>query len=300
MEKGKLRHNQMIQQLEDKGIVFEKISKKDAEEYLIDKNYYYKLTSYRKNYEKVDGQYQNLDFAHLVDLSSIDMRLRYHILKMALDIEHSIKTKLLKSITDNRNEDGYSIVSEFRIFDKRNYDRTIKVFSMSEYLSDMYQKRKNKIPAWVFIEIMSFGTLSKFVALYTRKYKVSSLKVASSLLRYSRHLRNLAAHSNALLVNIYGEKNLLKDERGNVRAPSAQVVTYAAKFSISRRELMHNKPHDLFCLFKLHKTYASEAIQENRLREFKEILVRIDRNKDYYADNENLITFFELLKKLAN
>lgn len=288
----------MVKELKRKGITFNDISTSEAENFLINNNYYYKLTSYRKNFPKINDNYLGLDFGHLVDLSSIDMRLRYHIMKMSLDIEHSIKTLLLKIITNNSKENGYDIVQEFKIFDPGNYKRTTRVFSSSEYLSDMYQKRGDNIPAWVFVEIMDYGTLSKFVDFYRSKYNAENLKFAHTLLPYSKHLRNLAAHSNTLLINIYGDKNLLRDKSGNIRVPSAQLVSFATNFGISREEVKYNKIHDLVSLFVLHKKYCSPAIQENRALEFEEILERINRNREFYNANSELERFFSILKKL--
>ena len=63
-------------------------------------NYYFKLKAYERNYDQYrstakQGQYINLDFAYLKELSTLDMYLRKTILFMALDIEHALKVRLL-------------------------------------------------------------------------------------------------------------------------------------------------------------------------------------------------------------
>ena len=56
-----------VQHLKDKGITFQLVNEEEAKEYLRNNNYYFKLTSYRKNYEKYEdgdneGKYISLDF----------------------------------------------------------------------------------------------------------------------------------------------------------------------------------------------------------------------------------------------
>ena len=73
--------------------------------------------AYRLGFPKVEegtrkGEYANLDFRMLVDLSIVDMLLRYEMLPLTLDVEHFAKVKLLKRI-ETEGEDGYSIVSNF-------------------------------------------------------------------------------------------------------------------------------------------------------------------------------------------
>ena len=89
------------------------------EKFLNESNYYMKLASYRTNYPKYgdtskkNGQYINLEFAYLKELSTIDMHLRYIIMEMCLDIEHYLKVKFLRAIENNPDEDGYDIIRRF-------------------------------------------------------------------------------------------------------------------------------------------------------------------------------------------
>lgn len=109
--------DEQISHLKDKGVRFEIMDEESAKEYLRTHNNYFKLTSYRKNYAKHPdgenkGKYIELDFAYLVDISIIDMQLRYMIVPMALDIEHHTKLKLLKKV-EEYGEDGYQIVRDY-------------------------------------------------------------------------------------------------------------------------------------------------------------------------------------------
>ena len=110
--------DELIEHMKIKGITFQEMSEEDAKRFLLENNYYMKLAAYRANYEKCNfgkrlGQYKRLDFAYLRELSTLDMYLRYIIISMCLDIEHSIKVKLISNITQNSEEDGYNIVRKF-------------------------------------------------------------------------------------------------------------------------------------------------------------------------------------------
>ena len=72
--------DELISHMKIKGIKFD-IVKEEAKIFLQNNNYYMKLASYRANYDKrkSNGEYINLDFAYLRELSTIDMHLRYLI-----------------------------------------------------------------------------------------------------------------------------------------------------------------------------------------------------------------------------
>lgn len=71
----------------EKGIKFEYMSEEDAIIFLSERNNYFRIASYRKNYDKhisgVNiGKYIDLDFAYLSELATIDMHLRLLVIKM--------------------------------------------------------------------------------------------------------------------------------------------------------------------------------------------------------------------------
>ncbi|MHA5077918.1 Abi family protein [Bacillus anthracis] len=213
--KEKMTIEEQIDYLSFKGVTFNYINESDAKNYLIENSYYYKLTAYRKNFSKNKAQkYQNLDFANLTDLAVIDMHLRYLLIKLSLDIEHSIKTKLMNLIT-NSDEDGYSIIEEYnsyqlnKIADKGNFVHVSdKILKDSEnkkgYHRDLYEKYQKNPNIWVLIELMSYGQLSSFIKFYVEKGKFgrNDLKHASDVMHFSKNIRDSAAHSRPILLNI--------------------------------------------------------------------------------------------------
>lgn len=85
---------------DSKGVSFNIMGEAEAESFLSNRNYFFKVKAFGKNYEKyysdgdLKGRYVNLDFAHLVELSRLDKHLRSLVLDLTLDIEHYLKVRI--------------------------------------------------------------------------------------------------------------------------------------------------------------------------------------------------------------
>ena len=116
--KPKLTVEEQIEHLKSKGVTFELCDEGEASRILSEQDHYFRLAAYRVLFPKRvggkhDGEYAELDFGQLVDLAGIDQELRRFLLPLTLDVENAAKTKLVEKITDNRNEDGYSVLAVF-------------------------------------------------------------------------------------------------------------------------------------------------------------------------------------------
>lgn len=88
-------------------------------------------------------------------MSIIDMRLRYRIVEMALDIEHHTKLQLLRKI-DEYDEDGYQVAKEY-IDSLEILLKSMKVIILFGYLLKLY-RLENYLD---FITIVLSDTLTK-------------------------------------------------------------------------------------------------------------------------------------------
>ena len=92
-DKPKLTSAQLVAKMRDeKGILFNVMTEKTAEEYLREHNNYFRTAAYRKNYPKYQagpnlGKYIRLEFAYLCEISKLDMYLRSILLQSCLDVE---------------------------------------------------------------------------------------------------------------------------------------------------------------------------------------------------------------------
>lgn len=291
--KSKYSYRELINQLDNHGVTFDLISKGKAISFLEKNNYYYKVTAFRKNFKKnKDGKYQNLDFQHLIDLATIDMHVREILLDIAINVEHFIKVEISRLITNNHQEDGYTIVAEFERNYSNYYSSTYNRFKKSRYQKEMFKKRSSEIPIWVLLEHMDYGCLLKLVELYYKKYKSKSLQKVKSLGNNARHIRNACAHNSVLTVNVF--KNSEKLEK-----VSAEISTFAKQRGVLHYR-KYRKVNDLLSLVALSNTYCSSAVQKNQNLKIKSLIQRMQRYADDYNKIPELTKMFIIFKKIVD
>ena len=152
------------------GIKFNIVSEEDAYQFLYESNYFFKIKAFCKNYPKYiqtnsskKGQYINLEFAYIKELSTIDAIFRKIVLDMVLDVEHFMKVQLIRDISENENEDGYTIIDSFINTQRPYLIDEIKSKSKNSYSNELINKYKDQFAIWNFIEIITFGD---FISLY--------------------------------------------------------------------------------------------------------------------------------------
>ena len=324
-DKPKMQSADLIKQLKnDKGITFNIISEQDAGTYIKDINNYLRTASYRKNYEKhrlgsQKGKYIDLDFAYLTDLSTIDMHLRNILLKMCIDVEHALKTKLLSTIEDNPNEDGYSIVESFlssnpeiissiekkadSIFTGQlieKYFSLCSVFSSNSgsSVSNLYTKIISQdCPVWVLVELISFGDTLKLIKYYNTLYPNQTLKCPNSnILQPIKSLRNACAHNNCLLNNLNVGLTTPNQEITNFISSMKNIGKEERSKKLSCRPLF-----EIVCLLKVYNEFVSPNVRKHSMTILKDFIhTRMFRNISYYGNNQVVKTSFEFLKKVLD
>jgi len=205
MKKEKLTIQGQYDDMVRKGIKFEKIREAEAKKFLKKNNYYFKLKAYARNYSMYQdkerkGRYIDLEFADLVELSTLDMRFRKLIISLSLDIEHFLKVQLLADLGENEEEDGHNIVGKFFELNPQVASEIEEKAKRRSACSDLIKTHTDKdgiYAAWELVEVLSFGRFINFYELYYSTYK--SKNEFSGSLWSVKFLRNAAAHNNCLL-----------------------------------------------------------------------------------------------------
>lgn len=308
-----MKISEMVPYLKQKKIKFEKVTEEDAEQYLRDNNNYYNVTAYKNNFIKyqcgeLEGKYIDLDFAYLKDLSIIDYRIRILLFKMIIDIEHYLKIRILNTIENIDEEDGYNIVNMYLEYDyndskfPRKVHQSIRKKVTNEYYAKIFSKydldnddKIENIPVWEFLEIITFGELINFFDFFTNEYNLDDNKYVF-ILREINKLRNAVAHNSCVLSEL--------DKKDNQHRKDPLVINYLKKCGIgkdSRNNKLSNSriKQITYTLYFFNIIVSSDGVKENIKHEITKLFYgRIICNKEYYNNNELLKSIYNYFDKI--
>lgn len=304
--KPMLNAEEQITHLKNKGVKFELMSEVDAENYLKANSNYFKLTAYRKNFQKIDsgpneGKYVGLDFKLLTDMAIIDMRLRKVLLEIVIDLEYYIKIKILNSI-ENSTKDGYIEVEDYI-----NYLKNTGTYSyletelnrnlQSTYCGELAQKYFGNYPVWVFIEIIPFGSLINFYMFLANRFADKTMVEEAYLLKNVRELRNACAHNNCILNDLN-----LKTARHptNYKILRELSNTGFTQTTTSRRMSNARIQQVVTLLFLAKNVITSSGIYDHHCERLQELKKRVEHHIDYYDKNLLIKGNFEFLNKIID
>lgn len=304
--KPKLSLDGQIEHLKEKGVLFNIMDEAEARDYLGQHNNYFKLTAYRKNYDKHPAgenkdKYINLEFAYLVDIAVIDMQLRYRIVHMALDLEHHTKLQLLRKM-DEYNEDGYQVVQDYidSLDEKQRkiFDSEINRNKGNIYCGDIIAKYEGAFPVWAFIEIVSFGRLVAFYGFCADRFSDKSMKDTFYRLLTCKEIRNASAHSNCILNNL---KAKTAAHSTNAAVTSELMKIKGMNTNFRKNRMSNARIQQVVTLLYTHKDMVeSEGIKRSESEDLKKIMERVDKNYDYYNTNPMIKGTFDFLKLVVD
>lgn len=227
--KEKLDIKEQIQNLKSKGIAFNIVNEETAECVLSYSTYLFKIKSYARNFDASNGRYLGLDFAHLFELSKIDMYFRRALFNILIDVEHCLKTNLLKDFSTLDKVTAKMLTADFlksKLGKKtKNFlERPIKDRSVSKLLIES-NSPPEQMPFWVLVEIMQLGNLLELYEYFYQKrfknfYKHDDIVLISNAMFSLKCLRNAVAHNNCILTNVFDQsKEDIQQELYKILSP---------------------------------------------------------------------------------
>jgi hypothetical protein len=325
IRKPKLTIEEQIEYLKTKGIKFELKNEAEAKLFLTENTYFFKLKTYCENYQKdAADRYVNLDFAYLVDLSTIDMHLRRFILRLTLDIEHMLKTKLLADFSRS-DFDGYKEIALFlntadgdkvKKFIKQQTDDARNNRNYSPNSPMLLEQDLDDLPLWRFVEVIQFGHLISFCNYFyqlldeenqsnynkdrSKFIKIDRICQSYKDIKHSlfniKCLRNASAHNNCVLK--------LRENNASIKKTTYQFLlqnNLSTKMQINVFLKNHTISDFITSLLALNAICSSSPIKYHCFIELKELFEdRISRNCEYYKSNEFFVEIYKFMLKVIN
>ena len=299
-----------IVHLQAKGVKFDIMPVDEAKEYLSHNNNYFKLRAYRKNFPKhpggdFEGQYINLDFAMLKDLAIIDMRLRYILIHLALDIEHFSKVKLLREI-EQAGEDGYQIVKDYMNYllakDEESGTHRLNVLKNdllrnldNPYCGGIIAKYDGCYPVWAFVEIIPLGSFIHFYGFCANRFDSKELNDDYFLLTNIKKLRNAAAHNNCIIHDMGAQ-----DSKHKTNYKVIQSLSSISKTTRNKR-LRNERMQQIVTLLYTHSVIVtSSGVRNTEKAALKNLVDRMNHHIDYYKDNDVILSNFAFFQKAVD
>lgn len=304
---------QLVEHLKSRGVAFNLCSEEDAVEYLSNANNYLRAAAYRKIYfRQVDGEnpgnYVNLDFEDLVELSAIDRRLREALLSVTVDVEHFAKMRLL-SMCEERGEDGYVIITDYLSSinpkQRARIEGALKArgsdgLTHDEYSGDLIAHYAGEYPIWVFLEVTDFGTFADLWRRCAARWNNSEMKAQHYVLKSVRALRNACAH-NSLIVNGFSSRS----ERTSFNPPrliSASLNERGMKNTKARRSKLANLRISQIAatLYADSEFCTRDSTRARHAARLAEVRLYVESCGVLSRANDGIVSYFDFVWKLVD
>lgn len=298
----RMRHyglDEQINHLRESGITFSIMSEDDARTFLRENTYYYKLKSYRHNYRRGDDGKFSCDFAHLVELSRMDIALSRLCLDHCLATEHALKVWLNAHLMEE-NDPGMAdrILRESGV----SWHAEQTPAPSNPYVEDLLQHCGTDRFLWHWWELGTFASQARLYSSYCHiKGQEAPLE---HLLFIVRKLRNAVSHGSCLLSKVHipapvhaagtdqetpFDNQVLRQGMWLCgRNPASKSVRKSSLGKSYKKLIVHNYSTLLYTYLRL---VNSEGMLEHSVHEVRKLNARLNKNLDnYYGRGHNMPT----------
>ena len=328
----KITLEEQIEDLKSKNIQFDSesdnarglMTEEDAKKFLRYNTFYFHFKHYAHAFETYKNssttKYVNLSFGKMVELSKLDMYFRRIVLHMCLDVEHLLKTRLLYDITINPKEDGKNIVDKYISTLKKGYAGYVEIKdrhkdSILSKLVAKFPDDQKELPAWKFVEVLSFGQFIDFYEFYYNEYSErNSRDGVPAFVKYLDNvcfLRNAAAHNSELLSHLnsktefeptYNIKNIILEKKQKDDKNSVNKRKLFEGIDVGK-QLKNPVIHDFVTLVFLYRDLLKHSLEGGMYRRTMEELDtlfnpesgRMILHKEMFCKDKGLIQSYRFI-----
>ncbi len=206
--KKHLSYDEQITLLQSRGLL---ISDKEYAKTKLEHISYYRLSAYYLPFQKEKDVFvQGTKFEDILDLYYFDKELRKIIFNAIETIEVNVRANIVYNFSKETDAFGYMDKSSLNI-NEEAYESLIQGIQRETQRSkELFVKhfktkyKSNVLPIWMMVELVSFGTLSRFFSALRPKQETMTKKlnippeVFKNWLHTINHIRNICAHHSRL------------------------------------------------------------------------------------------------------
>lgn len=274
------------------------MDEEDFKNFLLNNNYY-RISGYTLSLRKNDVFNKNITSSDIMDIYNCDIEMRNVLFEALVKVECRIKSifaytysMITKDPYDYKNIDNYCIEpykikpnhNDYAKITAQRYNtfykiigKVDKVKSQDEkyelYLKHYKDKYDDKLPLWIYVELMTFSDITQLFDLLTLKIKNQIVKfvgypkvsVLSKHLYCLSLLRNFCAHGHRL----YGRKFITKPILDSANSSKLLVVNGKAiddrlySYYLSLQQILLPKDKDILIekienVFKKYKSIKAD------------------------------------------
>lgn len=201
--------SQQIDILKKRGL---NVSDEEKAEFILSNINYYRFTAYLLQFKNQDNTYkEGITFEHIYSLYMFDKELRTLVLDILGSIEIAFRTYMAYTMAINHGAIGY--LKKENYIDNYFYNKFLLTIEEEKkkniskpFIRHHIDNYEGKLPSWVVVEIMTFGTLSKLYSnmipsdknYIKNNFCNLNVKILDSWLQSLTHLRNQCAHYGRL------------------------------------------------------------------------------------------------------
>lgn len=243
--------DEQIELLKSRGLGIKDSQYNCAKQFLLNNNHY-RISGYSLTLRKNDAFFNSASLEMLVQIYEADRHMRHIILSIVEAVETRIKSVVAYYHSEKYGPLGYLDLNNFTCIKNNKVDLRV----VSNYLqitrkaerqkdnlreSELFIKhhtenRKNILPFWVYVEILTMSDISKLYTLLDSALQKEIAKllgfnssnnndIVGNLLHCISILRNICAHGGRLYNRLFTRKpKLSKKEKGLLRKENGNTV----------------------------------------------------------------------------